>query len=57
MCYRIADKHFMDTAQKFMKDVQNNMGVHVFMLIRYKNEDGHMVKSKYDKPPSFSTHM
>jgi hypothetical protein len=36
----------MDTAQKFMQDVQKNMGVHVFMLIGYKNEEGKIVKAK-----------
>jgi hypothetical protein len=43
---RIASKQFHSTAKKFLLDVSKNMGVHVFMLVGYRNESGEVVKAK-----------
>jgi len=44
---RQADKNFAKVAKKFMDEAYKQMGVHVFMLVGYRNADGDMVKAKY----------
>jgi hypothetical protein len=42
----LADDKFGSQAEQFMTHVKKQMGVHVFMMIGYKNEKGEMVRSK-----------
>lgn len=42
----LADDKFGTHAEQFMTHVKKQMGVHVFMMIGYKNEKGEMVRAK-----------
>jgi hypothetical protein len=42
-----ATKDFGKTAVKFMKDVDQQMGVKIFMMFGYEDEDGILIKGKY----------
>jgi hypothetical protein len=47
LLYSLADQKFGAFADKFMKKAQQQMGVHVFMMIGYKNEKGEILRSKW----------
>jgi hypothetical protein len=47
MSYRFADQKFGVFAERFLKKAQQQMGVHIFMMIGYKNEKGVMLRSKW----------
>jgi hypothetical protein len=47
LSHRLADQQFGVFAEKFMKKAQQQMGVHVFMMIGYKNEKGEILRSKW----------
>jgi hypothetical protein len=44
--HSLADNKFGAFAQQFLKEAAQQMGVHVFMIVGYKNEKGEMVRSK-----------
>jgi hypothetical protein len=47
-CYcRLADQKFGPFAEKFLKQAKEQMGVHIFMMIGYKNDKGQMLRSKF----------
>jgi hypothetical protein len=43
----LADEKFPAYANNFMKHVQKQMGVKVFMMIGYPNKDGDIVCAKF----------
>jgi hypothetical protein len=43
---RQADKHLVKVAKQFMDLAYKQMGVHVFMLVGYKDSEGNAVKAK-----------
>jgi hypothetical protein len=47
LSHRRADQKFGVFAEQFMKKAKQQMGVHVFMMIGYKNEEGEMLRFKW----------
>jgi hypothetical protein len=43
---RQAAKHLGDVAHKFIQDLERQMGVHIFMLVGYKDQEGRMCRTK-----------
>lgn len=45
--YSMAEQRFAAAAEKFLRDCLVQMGVHVFMMVGYKDQNGKMLRSKY----------
>jgi len=45
--YSLAEQKFATAAEKFLKDCLLQMGVHIFMMVGYKDQNGKMLRSKY----------
>jgi hypothetical protein len=43
----LAEQKFASLAEKFLKDAFHQMGVHIFMMIGYQDQNGKMLRSKY----------
>jgi hypothetical protein len=43
----LAEQKFGAFAEKFLKDSLVQMGVHIFMMVGYKDQNGKMFRSKY----------
>jgi hypothetical protein len=43
----LAEQRFAGLAEKFLKDVFQQMGVRIFMMIGYQDQSGKMLRSKY----------
>jgi hypothetical protein len=46
MTDRLAHDKFGPVALQFMKQAKKQMGVHIFMMVGYKNEQGQMLRAK-----------
>jgi hypothetical protein len=44
----MAEQKFGDTVQKFLKDCLLQFGVHMFIIAGYKDQNGKMLRTKYD---------
>jgi hypothetical protein len=45
--FSLAHQRFGALAEEFLAYAEKQMGVHVFMLVGYKNEKGEAVRAKY----------
>ena len=43
----MAEQKFAPAAEKFLRDCLVQMGVHIFMMVGYKDQNGKMLRSKY----------
>ena len=46
-CTSLAEQKFAAAAEKFLKDCLVQMGVHIFMMVGYKDQNGKMLRTKY----------
>lgn len=43
----MAEQKFAGAAQKFLRDCLVQMGVHIFMMVGYNDQNGKMLRTKY----------
>lgn len=43
----MAEQKFAAAAEKFLRDCLVQMGVHIFMMVGYKDQNGKMLRTKY----------
>jgi hypothetical protein len=43
----MAEQKFAAAAEKFLRDCLVQMGVHIFMMVGYKDQSGKMLRTKY----------